>query len=44
MENKCSNQMLQETLMALLRLKRQPVGVKLAHTKEEYDAVDAREL
>ncbi len=33
-----------EKLMALLRLKRQPVGVKLAYTQEEYDSIEAQEL
>ena len=31
-------------LMALLRLSRQPVGVKLVDTKEEYDKIEAQEL
>lgn len=39
-----SNKLAAEKLMALLRLKRQPVGVKLAYSKEEYEAIDAKEL
>lgn len=31
-------------LMALLRLERQPVGVKLVGSKEEYDNIEAQEL
>lgn len=41
MEN---NQFTADKLMALLRLTRQPVGVKLADTQEEYESLEAQEL
>lgn len=38
------HEFLSAKMNAMLRLERQPVGVKLAYSKEEYDAYEARDL